>query len=75
MKEYSYLFDMVNAARKNGESESDIQEAIYERVFRGVGMDFSMRDWSVEKSIEILSKAGRGAGDGAETVQDRVFRK
>jgi hypothetical protein len=54
------LCGMVTAARKNGESESDIQEAIYENIFRGAGMDFSMQDWSVMRSIEILKEAKGG---------------
>lgn len=48
------LYNMVRIARKSGESEEDIQEAVYTGVFRSVGMDSSLRNWSITKAKEIL---------------------
>ena len=50
----SELYNMVKIARKSGESEEDIEEAVYTGVFRGVGLDSSLRNWSIMRAKEIL---------------------
>jgi hypothetical protein len=46
---------LVRVCHGSGESWEDIEGAVYTGIWRSVGMDSSMTEWSIKKAKEIVS--------------------
>ena len=65
------ILRMIRNSRAAGESESDIQEAVYAQVFLGVGKDWGMRDSAVMMSRQIMDGATDGERKDDEPLRNR----
>ena len=64
------ILRMIRESRAAGESESNIQEAVYTQVFMGVGKDWDMRDSAVTMSRALIDGEAHGEFKDDEPVRD-----
>ena len=65
------ILRMIKDSRAAGESESNIQEAVYAQVFMGIGKDWDMRDSAVMMSKQIMDGATDGERKDDEPLRNR----